>query len=778
MSETTNPTNGHGAAANQTISGVAAGTWVSHFRLTQLLGEGGMGQVWLAEQQQPVQRQVALKLIRRQRESQLAEARFELERRMLARMDHPNIARMYEAGALANGMPWFAMEYVQGPALDDWCDDNRPSPRQVATLLCRIARGVHHAHQRSVLHRDLKPGNILIGHVDGEPVPRIIDFGVATSSSSTDDLGRGSSRAGTSAYMSPEQFAGDDTRVDTRTDAYSLGVVLLAMLLPGDGLDALGSPVPVREALHAKVGAAIAGNVSALRDVPKALLHIVKRATALEPDQRYPSAQALADDLLNFLQQRPVNAMPDSRLYRARCFIARNRLPVALSSLVAMAVLGGLGTSLWALQQANAEAKRANVVAEFTRNILTSVEPEIAQDHDTALMRSVLQDGAARADAELAAQPSALAQIQLTIAQAFLNIGDMPQGLAHAKRAYELVQSQPWDEARVTISAEYANQLDQSGQSSQALEVLDASLPQAIQALGQDHVGVLDMQHTRGWALWANGEQDQAMQLAKDSAAHAVRVLGTQHRTTLNLQKLHATTLASADRFDQAIALIAEVIEHEAKNADPKHNTRLLYHRNSQAVYHLQARRFAEGEQLLKPLLADYERVFGADNLATLSVSSNLASALRQQGKVAEAGSYYQRAADGYTAKQGIDSTGSMQTRHNYANWLLDVGRSDEALATQADIVERFTSQNGDATHPMLAEFLTGLGNAQRASGQMRQAEATLIKSVEMKKSLRGDSNSRLLGSYEALIKLYETEGKQAEAEHYRQALEQLPVAK
>lgn len=746
---------------------LARGARVHHYRLDRILGEGGMGQVWLADQLEPIQRRVALKLIRRQIAGKEARANFEVERQALARMDHPAIARIYEAGTLASGFPWFAMEFIDGTPLDSWCRNTAPSLETRLRVFITLCRGVQHAHQRGVLHRDLKPSNVLVCDVDGRPVPRVIDFGIATG---LDQSGRGNtgkeSRAGTEAYMSPEQAGENEEAIDARSDVYSLGVILLTLLLPDVRLAALGKPVPVRQALLARVADAASGRRRIPGTGPRPLMHVVARAIQPDPAARYDSAAALAEDLIRFLDRRPVEAAPPSRVYRITCFVDRHRLPSALGLGLVAALTVGLGVALWALQRAEAEAARANAVAAFTSDLLSGINPDVAQELDTALMKRILQEGAEHAAEQLASQPTALAEIELTLAKTYGALGEFTQALAQAERARDRIPQRGHHVLRISADREYARLLLQIGDLDTARSLLEASLQASQARLGALHPKVLAARETLVWTLRDQGLHGEALPLGEALVIDAARAPDAPPSLRRSVRALMATLLADTDRFDEAIALMDELIAAAREDTDTK-PSELLGYRNSHAVYHLQARRFAEGEALLRGLLPDYARIYGEDSSMTLVVVGNLAGALRQQGKIEEAGPFYLRAADHFEASLGPDAPFSLMTRHNYGNWLLDMGRAQEALELQRDVARRWKQRLGEANHPSLAETLTSQGKAELALGDLAAAEASLQASVDMKIALRGPDNTRLIHSYRGLADLHAARGDDAGAARY-----------
>jgi len=338
--------------------GAAAGQ-IGPYRLLQLLGEGGMGEVWLAEQKSPIRRTVALKLIKAGMDTKAVVARFESERQALALMDHPNIARVFDAGATSEGRPYFVMEYVPGLPLNEYCDKHRLTVKERLELFMQVCDGVQHAHQKAIIHRDLKPSNVLVVEQDNKPVPKIIDFGLAkaTAQRLTDktmftELGV---MLGTPEYMSPEQADQREQNIDTRTDVYSLGVILyqlMAGVLPIDvkalraaGLEAILRTIREQEPpkLSTRIrGLGEASNVTASnrREEPRTFARhlqgeldwITMKALEKDRTRRYGSAAELGADIDRHLHNEPVIAHPPSAAYRASKFVRRHRWAVAAAA--------------------------------------------------------------------------------------------------------------------------------------------------------------------------------------------------------------------------------------------------------------------------------------------------------------------------------------------------------------------------------------------------------------------------------------------------------------
>ncbi|MBK8097662.1 MAG: protein kinase [Planctomycetes bacterium] len=345
-------------------------TQIGNYRDLSLLGEGGFGTVYLATQHQPVHRRVALKVLRAGMDSAQVIARFALEREALARMSHPSIAAIYDAGTTAGGMPFFAMEYVDGQSLTSYCDSHRLELMARLRLFVQVCRGVHHAHQKGVIHRDLKPSNVLVATVDGVPVPKIIDFGIAKALADGREAAAATADVrvlGTPGYLSPEQAALESGHVDARSDVYALGILLYELLtghLPHDpaenkerGLLAYLQRVREAEPRRPSTAAATSGiAVAAARGVGARTLRrrlrgdldkITLMALEREPARRYPSADALAADLERHLRHEPVLAGAPGVGYRLRKFVRRHRVVAASSVAILLALVFGLVAALW-----------------------------------------------------------------------------------------------------------------------------------------------------------------------------------------------------------------------------------------------------------------------------------------------------------------------------------------------------------------------------------------------------------------------------------------------
>ncbi|HEY8960678.1 MAG TPA: serine/threonine-protein kinase, partial [Luteolibacter sp.] len=436
-----------GAPGDQTLA--LGNARIGHYRLLERMGEGGCGVVYRAEQFEPVRRKVALKIIRLGMDTEGVIARFELERKALAMMDHPNIARVLDAGATSTGRPFFAMELVEGEKITDFCDRNRLGLRQRLELFIQVCLAIQHAHQKGIIHRDIKPSNVLVRLHDGVPVPKVIDFGIAKATAA--GFGENSTFTafdqflGTPAYMSPEQAAGNRQDVDTRSDIYSLGALLHELLtgtppfdtarLQKAGVEEIrrvlreeDSPAPSSQI--ASLPAEAAQRIAACRDTDphklgqllKGDLHwIVMRAMEKDPQRRYPTAQDLAADLQRHLRYEPVNAGPPGRRYRLSKLIRRNKVAFTASGLVVIALTTGFGMSTWRYMREK-EARREADHARANEKMLRE-RAEYRQAIAQAAVK--LQHGdLAGADALMTGVPVEQTPSSLEAANSFLEVGE------------------------------------------------------------------------------------------------------------------------------------------------------------------------------------------------------------------------------------------------------------------------------------------------------------------------------------------------------------------
>jgi serine/threonine protein kinase len=455
------------------------GDRIDRYKLLEQIGEGGCGVVYRAAQEEPIRRQVALKVIKLGMDTRQVIARFEAERQALALMDHLNIAKVYDAGATATGRPYFVMELVRGLRITDYCNEKKLPTGKRLELFVQVCQAVQHAHQKGIIHRDLKPSNILVTVNDGVAVPKVIDFGIAKATSGERLTDKTIFTAfhqfmGTPAYMSPEQAELTSVDIDTRSDIYTLGVLLYELLTgqtPFDGGELLKAGLDeMRRTLREKEPSRPSTRLSTLSAdqltatarlqglEPPKLINLVRGdldwivLKCLEKNRarRYETANALLMDIQRHLNNEPVTASPRSRLYEFQKTVRRHKVGFAATAVVIGALFLGLGTATWSLvnerqarRRADMEAAKSVRIARFLEDMLQGIDPKQAQVRDTTLLREVLSDTAARVTRDLTNQPLVEAHLENTLGNIYAALGEFQNAETMARNAVALRRSSP-----------------------------------------------------------------------------------------------------------------------------------------------------------------------------------------------------------------------------------------------------------------------------------------------------------------------------------------------
>jgi non-specific serine/threonine protein kinase/serine/threonine-protein kinase len=759
---------------------------IGPYRLIRELGRGGMGAVYLAEQLEPVQREVALKLVGEKRPDGSAGAMFEVERQMLARMHHPAIAQVFDAGTAEDGRPWFAMEWVRGEPIVDHVERHGLSSRERLELFVRVCGGIQHAHQQGVIHRDIKPGNVLVDRVDGVSMPKIIDFGVATGIVERDGQAQSDTtdRAGTRGYMSPELLTGPASAVDTRTDVYSLGVLLFELLTerrppPADATAALET---VRRILVGSTGgrdsldADAAQSVDDARHLPRELRWILARALATDPDQRYDSAAALAADLRRYLANEVVEAVPDTRAYRWRKFLARNALAAGAAGMVSLALVAGLMVAVYGLLEARAQADRAEQIAAFTTRMLSSIDPRIADGAATPVLDRVLSDAAERVRDELSGQPGIRAGIETTIGEVYRSLGQFDRAREHLDRALNLLDGK----RPVGIYLDAAIELSlldiQESKLEQAERRVDEVLPMAEHNLPETRPAWLNLLSIRGNIRFEQARHEDALAIYRrvldaigpepPAALRSIRInvmrdMGQAHSELLELEQ--------AGQWFQAALDSARDWE------DPASRAIVVDLLNDRGVVLLRQERYAEAATLLREGLQASQRLYGEDHPRLIVQYGNLAGAIRQQGgadKLEASLPFYEQARRLALERYGPDHPQSVAFTYNLGNAYREIGRVEQALAMHRQALERRSAMPD--THMFQGLVYLGLGQSELAAGNLDAARKRLQTAVERLGELVGEDFLRRLQAMDSLADTYDALGEPERADAWRERAERL----
>ena len=693
--------------------GGAGARYVGPYRLLQVLGEGGMGEVWLAEQTTPIHRTVALKLIKAGMDTKAVVARFESERQALALMDHPCIARVFDAGPTAEGRPYFAMEYVPGLPITEYCDKHRLTIRERLELFTQVCGGVQHAHQKAIIHRDLKPTNILVIEQDNKAVPKIIDFGLAkaTAQRLTDhtmftELGM---MLGTPAYMSPEQADQRQQNIDTRTDVYSLGVILYQLLvgaLPFEPktLQAAGFEAVlrvIREQEPPKPSTKIrsmgeASNISAqnrrtepgsyARQLQGELDWITMKALEKDRVRRYGAASELAADISRYLRNEPVAAGPATASYRLKKYAARHRFALGAAAALLLLLAGFAVTQAVELRriteernQATRERDRANRVTEFMINMFRVSDPSQARGNSVTA-REILDKASADIETGLAKDPELQAQMMHVMGDVYDNLGLYARAMPLVQKSVEIRRRVLGPENPNTLKSEnnLAILLARGGHYPEAEKLARETLDVSRRVLGPENPLTLGSMSNLAILLDHGGRLAEAEQLDRQTLDVSRRVLGPEHPNTLKSMMTLANVLWHEGKDADAEKLDRELLEIRRRVLGPDHPDTLSTMNNLANVLDDEGH-FADAEKLYRETLDIQRRVLGPEHPVTLGSMSNLANALGNEGQYAEAEKLCRESLRIRRRVLGPEHPNTLESMNNLADVLAHEGQYDEA---------------------------------------------------------------------------------------------------
>jgi serine/threonine protein kinase len=744
---------GDSAQANGELlarSGETAGVQIGPYKLLEKIGEGGFGTVWLAEQREPVKRRVALKIIKPGMDTDQVIARFEVERQALAMMDHPNIARVFDAAATGNGRPYFVMELVRGISLIDYCEREKLDTRARLRLFVQVCHAIQHAHQKGVIHRDIKPGNVLVTQHDDAPLVKVIDFGIAkaTSAALTEKtlFTQQDQIIGTPVYMSPEQAEGSGLDIDTRTDVYSLGVLLYELLtnttpfsakeLISKGYHEMLRIVREVEPPRPSVRVSTLDGTTTARRGPIDTRALASQLSGdldwialkcLEKDRarRYDTANALADDVMRHLNGEAVVAAPPSRIYRMRKFARRHWAGALATGLVALALIAGMSGTLWQAQRARAaetemrrRADDLEKVARFQENLIAGID---AQKMGENLRQSLLE---AAGQENRAALETAFARVNfIDIARKSLDRNIFQGALTAIEDQFD---SQPLIKARL-------------------LETVASSL---------GNLGLLDR---------AMAPLDKALQIRR-------REQGDLHRETLALIDFKSTLLSLEEKPAEAEPYAREALAGRRRalgNADPD----TLDSISVLGGLLIQQGKLAEAEPLMRESLEGFRRIKGDTDSRTLSALADMGNLLSWQNRDAEALPYFRKAFEGQRRLHGDADPATLIDKDLLGVALQALGKLDEAEPMLSEALEGLRRAKGN-DHPDTALAIARMADQRLLQGRLAESETYRRESVEARRRVSGEDDPRTLKEQSLLAQVFWKQGKLAEAESaYRMVL-------
>jgi serine/threonine protein kinase/tetratricopeptide (TPR) repeat protein len=728
---------------------------IGKYRILEAIGEGGMGIVYLAEQEVPLRRRVAIKVIKVGMDTRQVIARFEAERQALAVMDHPVIATVFDGGATDDGRPYFAMEYVKGEPITKYCDRQRLTTHERLELFIQVCEGVQHAHQKGIIHRDLKPSNVLVTVQDDRPVPKIIDFGVAkataqplTEHSLFTELGM---IIGTLDYMSPEQAEMGGLDIDTRTDVYALGVILYELLtgaLPFDrdarrkaSLDDVRRTIrekePPRPSARVKERGAAAAEAAERRRTEPARLasrlcgdldFITLRALEKDRTRRYQTANALAMDVRRYLRNEPVSARAPGTLYRMQRFIRRHRVGAAAAAALLVAlVLGVAGTTLGLMRarraevQAREEAAIASRVSEFLVKLFEVSDPGEARGNSITA-REILDRGAEQIRRDLGDQPQVQARLIYTMGKVHDSLGLYNAGAA----------------------------------------LLEEALKKREALLGPEQPDVAEACDRLGDVYRKQGRYAEAEPLLRRAVAIRERRFPANSPLIADSLTSLGNLYQSMGRFDEAQPVLERALAIRERNAgDDAGLARTL-----QSVAVLMGRRgkIAEAEPHLRRTLDIQERTMGRDHPDVGKTYTNLANVYMLQNRFAEAEPLYARALEIRRRTLGPRHASVAETLHNMGSLYLEDDRPEAAEPVFREALSIYQQAYG-ATHRNVALALANLGKILVRQHRYNDAEACYRQALAILEKTLAVDDPYVADTLQDLGELYHELKRSADAE-------------
>jgi eukaryotic-like serine/threonine-protein kinase len=658
------------------------GTVIGRYKLLEKIGEGGMGVVYMAEQEEPVRRRVALKIIKLGMDTQQVVARFEAERQALALMDHPNIAKVLDGGATDTGRPYFVMELVQGVPITEFCDKNRLSAEERVKLLIPVCQAIQSAHQKGIIHRDLKPTNILVTLNAGVPHPMVIDFGVAKAISQrlTDKtvFTNFATMIGTPAYMSPEQAEMSRLDVDTRADIYGLGVLLYELLtgttpFPEKRLRSVSynemqriimEEEPERPSTRLRLKASTPSPVTShyslstnVSPLSTDLDWIVMKCLEKDRARRYETVNGLAADLKRHLDNEPVVARPPSTAYRFQKAIRRNKIAFTAGAAIAVALVVGIGISMWQAVLANRAKTLANkrladseanatlatqrladseAISKFLTEVFQSPDP--ARDGRTITVAETLSNATKKLETDLTNQPARRANLQTTIGTTYYALGLYGDAMALQEkvRDYYLAASGPKHPDTLLAMHNLAKSYDVAGRPDEALKLEEQVLPLLRKVRGPEDPDTLKSMNSLAIYYGDVGRPDEALKLREQVLPLFRKVLGLENTYTLHAMNNLALSYHDAGRRDEALKMREQVLALRRKVNGPE-DPDTLKSMSNLAISYDDAGRPDEALILREQVLALSRKVLGPEHPVTRVMMNTLADSYSGAGRYTEA---------------------------------------------------------------------------------------------------------------------------------------------
>ncbi|HTA29467.1 MAG TPA: tetratricopeptide repeat protein [Candidatus Cybelea sp.] len=789
--------------------GEKPGDRIGRFKLLQQIGEGGCGIVFMAEQEEPVRRKVALKIIKPGMDTKSVIARFEAERQALALMDHPNIAKIFDAGATESGRPYFVMELVRGVKITDYCDERSLGTGERLKLFVQVCQAIQHAHQKGIIHRDIKPSNILVTTTpEGLALPVVIDFGIAKATTNQRLTDKTLFTAfemliGTPAYMSPEQAAMTSVDVDTRTDIYSLGVLLYELLTgstPFDTATLLKAGLDkIRQIIREQEPARPSTRLSRMTDAdlttiaqhrksePPTLIHAVRgdldwiTMKALEKDRarRYETAYGMALDIQRYLANEPVSARPPSKLYKLQKMFLRNRFLFAGIGIIVLLLVMSLivvSAALAKERQARREAETASAksqqVTKFLEQMLQGVGPGVALGQDTTMLRGILDRTAEGVGKEMTNQPAVEAELRGLIGRLYEQIG-------RDKQAEEMDRAALAANRKLygSTSKEAAASLNNLGLAlmagrklSEAEAVDGEALAIRRRLFGNENADTATSLNDLSAVYRDEGRLKEAEPMARQALEIRQQLFGKEHLDVADSLRNLCIVLGDEGKWAESEAKAREVLTMRTKLLGPEHPF-VASALNDVAWAAGANGKLDEADTLQREALAMRQRLLPADDPNVADSLRLVGDSTRERGKLDESYSVLNAALSIQRKVLGEDNEATLHTMNSLGLTLEAQGKWPEAESVRREELAVWRKRAGD-DDPQTVNALENLGVTLEAEGKWPEAESVRRAALAAWRKRAGDDDPQTLFRMRGLGFTLEAEGKWPEAETlWRQSL-------
>tara|TARA_R110002072_G_scaffold42064_12_gene118110 strand:- start:53941 stop:56598 length:2658 start_codon:yes stop_codon:yes gene_type:complete len=786
-------------------------TMIGMYEVVRVLGRGGFGTVYLCTQREPIERLLAVKVLHAGMDTRLVLRRFEEERILLAKMDHPGIARVLDAGKTEAGQPYIGMEYVEGEMITAYCNSRRLDLRARLSLFSQACQAVGHAHQKMVIHRDVKPSNVLVTEVDGKPIVKVIDFGISKAMDASEEefgerepLTRTMQLVGTPQYMSPEQASTEKTDFDTRSDVYSLGVMLYELttgVLPFDAKRLRSASAeqleqmirdtdPQRPSTRvAKLDRSMAGSVATQRAATISTISrqlkgeidwIITKAMEKKRDRRYSSVAELGADIERYLNGRAVQARPPSSAYTLRKLIARNKAwsiaaLLVVSSLIVLTTMSVVSAKR--IRSANTQMTSAMATQEqvlrFTEEMLRGIDPAVARGQDTTLFREILDSASERINSEITESPEVEVRVRILVGELYRTIGLYDEAIEHFRPAAAIALEAfgarhiRTIEARSSLGIAYVELSDYD----RALTVLELVYQDVRETMGEDHLDTLVVLSNLSTVYGYLENREMAIQAGERLLASRVRVLGDDHNDTMATRNNLAMSLKAMGEYDRSKSMLERVLAHQLEHLGENHPITLKTRTNIAQVYH-ELKLYDQAVAMNKAVLEQKRSVLGETHPSVLVSMVNLGVAYEKAGDQSLAQEHLSNALQISIDTLGEQHQYSLIIKNNLASYYARNEEFEKAVVLAQASLDGLKA-NLDNDHPMVIQSKVNLADMLISMERYSDSLALIIELQEQAVELYEDNDPRYGKLHELLGFAHGGVGNTVESlEHLRAATE------